>query len=93
MRVMLPIGPTLLDIVDNSLRIVSQDCASFKILNCMYLRRTKREGKMLNHLFWENNLTLKRTPMNDQNRSSPYHVNTISTRCVENKEKYQFGDN
>lgn len=45
MRVMLPIGPTLLDIVDNSLRIVSQDCASFKILNYMYLRRRKREGK------------------------------------------------
>ena len=45
---MLPIGPTLLDIVDNSLRIVSQDCASFKILNCMYLRRRKREGKKRN---------------------------------------------
>ena len=34
MRVMFPIGPTLLAIVANSLRIVFQDWASFKILNC-----------------------------------------------------------
>ena len=34
MSVMFPIGPTLLAIVDNSFRMVFQDWASFRILNC-----------------------------------------------------------
>ena len=32
--------------------------------------------------------------MSDQNRISPYNINTISTLASgENKESYQYGDN
>ena len=34
------------------------------------------------------------TPMSEQDRVSPYNINTMSTRSSgENKEKYQFGNN
>ena len=34
------------------------------------------------------------TPMSDQDRVSPYNINTLSTRQVlRKKEKNQFGDN
>ena len=32
------------------------------------------------------------TPKSDQDRISPYNINTISSRQVMNKEKYQLGD-
>ena len=47
--------------------------------------------KSLSVTFYFNPLT----PMSDQNRISPFNINTISTRQVmkNNLEKYQFGDN
>ena len=69
----------------------NQKSASF---SCILLKSINMKCMIMFMVWYFNPLT----PMSDQDRISPYNINTISIQYQpevsdENKEKYQFGDN